>query len=228
MTILNILSKVPIFRNIKDEDLRKIEGILKEKQFAEGEHIFSEEDQGDEFYVVYEGRIKIYKMSSEGQIKALAYLQKGDFFGEMALLDKSPRSANALTMQDSRLFIIRYEDFQKFLINQPKILLTITQTLCQRLRRADLEIEMFSFKKVRERLILCLVDLVDKYGEETSKGAVIISRAFTHKDLSELVGTAREVITRLLKDLEQEKLIKKDNHNLVIPSVAKLKEKISD
>ena len=68
-------------------------------------------------------------MSSEGQIKALAYLQKGDFFGEMALLDKSPRSANALAMQDSRLFIIKYDDFQKFLISQPKILFTITQII---------------------------------------------------------------------------------------------------
>lgn len=223
MTVISILKKVPIFRNIKDEDLKKIQGILKEKKFAEGEHVFSEADQGEEFYIVYDGRIKIYKMSSEGQIKTLAYLQKGDFFGEMALLDKKTRSANALAMQETHVFIIRYADFQKFLINQPGILITITQTLCQRLRRADMEIELFSFKKVKERLVLCLVELADKYGEESDRG-MKITREFTHQDLSELVGTAREVISRILKELETQKLIKRDKHNFIITSVDKLRE----
>jgi CRP-like cAMP-binding protein len=223
MTILNILKKVPIFRNIKEEDLKKIQGILKEKKFAEGEHVFSEADQGEEFYIVNDGRIKIYKMSSEGQIKTLAYLQKGDFFGEMALLDKKTRSANALAMQETHVFIIRYADFQKFLISQPRILITITQTLCQRLRRADMEIELFSFKKVKERLMLCLVELAEKYGEETQNG-LRITKPFTHQDLSELVGTAREVISRILKELESQKLIKKDNHNLIITSIDKLRD----
>ncbi len=227
MTILNILKKVPIFKNMKDVALRKIESILKEKDFKKGDHIFSEADEGDEFYIVYDGRIKIYKMSDDGQVKTLDYLEKGDFFGEMALLDKSSRSANALAMENARVFIIKHDDFQGFLINQPEILITITQTLCQRLRKTDMEIEMFSFKKVKDRLIACIIYLTERYGEETKEG-IKVSKGFTHQDLSEFVGTAREVITRLLKELVDENLIKKEKHCLIIPSISKLKNKITE
>lgn len=214
-----------MFADMKDEDLRKIESILKESSFGKGDHIFSEADEGDKFYIVYEGRVKIYKISINGQVKAFDYLQKGDFFGEMALLDKNPRSANALAMQDSHLLIIRHNDFQKFLINQPGILITITRTLCQRLRKADQEIEMFSFKKVKDRLISCLIYLAEKYGEETEDG-IKVSMVFTHQDLSEFVGTAREVVTRLLKELKEENLVRQEKDSFILPSMLELRKKI--
>ncbi|MFH1416288.1 MAG: Crp/Fnr family transcriptional regulator [Elusimicrobiota bacterium] len=225
MPVLNILKKVPIFSDLKEKDLKKMESILKGKTYGKGDHIFSESDEGDEFYIVDDGLIKIYKMSTDGQVKALDYLKKGDFFGEMALLDKNPRSANALAMENANLFIIKYSDFRQFLISQPEILLTITQTLCKRLRKTDMEIEMFSFKKVKDRLVLCLVHLAEKYGKERDDGIEILM-GITHQDLSEFVGTAREVISRQLKELDSEGLIKKDGRGLIIPSISKLRKKL--
>lgn len=226
MSVINILSKVPIFKNINSRDLNKIESILKEKKYREDDHIFSETDSGDKFYLVYQGRVKIYKLSMEGQIKTLDYLEKGDFFGEMALLDKKPRSANALAIEDTTLFIIQYDDFQKFLLKQPGILVSITKTLCERLRKADREIEAFSFSKVEDRLVLCLINLAEKYGEDTGQGTVIPLN-FTHQDLGELVGTAREVVSRILKKLRDEDLVKTENKRFVIPSVLNLRKKIA-
>lgn len=225
MPILNILKKVPIFKNLKDLDFKKILNILKEKSFKKGDHIFYEYDDGDEFYVVGSGRIKIYKMSMGGQIKALAYLQKGDFFGEMALLENRPRSASAIVSQDSELFVIKQTDFKKFLISNPEMLFTILETLSQRLRQADLEIEMFTFKKVKHRLMSCLIYLADQYGEKTDT-ETRISKEFTHQDLSELVGTAREVITRLLKELKSEGLIEIKDRCILLPSIKNLNLKI--
>ncbi|MFC2062086.1 Crp/Fnr family transcriptional regulator [Elusimicrobiota bacterium] len=227
MTVLSILKKVPLFKSISEKDLGKIKSILREKRFKKGEYIFSETEEGNEFYIVYEGRVKIYKVSNEGQIKALDYLEKGNFFGEMALLDRNLRSANALAMEDSCLFTINHRDFQEFLISQPKILISITQTLCQRLRKADHEIELFSFSNVKDRLITCLINLSEKYGEETSEG-IKVTMKFTHKDLSELVGTAREVITRIMKDLKEEKLLKSTKSGFIIPSLIDLRKKIAD
>ncbi|MBN2407588.1 MAG: Crp/Fnr family transcriptional regulator [Elusimicrobia bacterium] len=227
MTILNILKKVPIFKDIAEKDLRKIREILNEKHYKKDEYIFSETDEGDEFYIVSGGRVKIYKMSTDGHIKALDYLEEGDFFGEMALLDKSPRSANALAMSDLCLFTINHDDFQKFLVKQPGILLTITKTLSQRLRKADMEIEMFSFNSVKDRLLMCLINLCGKYGRNTTKG-VEVDTKFTHQDLSELVGTAREVVTRILKELKSENLVITSGNRFIIPSVAALKKKIAE
>lgn len=226
MTILSILKKVPIFRNITDKNLKRIEDIFKEKHFKKDEYIFSESSKGSDFYIVYEGQVKIYKMSAYGQIKALAFMERGDFFGEMALLDKHPRSANALATKDSILFTIAHDDFKKFLVNRPEILLTIAQTLCQRLRKADQEIEMFSFNNVKDRLIVCLINLSDKYGEDTDRG-IRLAMKFTHQDLSELVGTAREVITRIIRELKREQLLMTSKEGFIIPSISKLRKKIA-
>jgi CRP-like cAMP-binding protein len=227
MDIINILKVVPIFQNIADSDIKKIEKIIQKKTFKEGEHIFAESDEGKELYIVNEGRIKIYKLSKDGQIKTFDYLQAGDFFGEMALLDNSRRSANALAMENSVLYIISSEDFQKFLLDYPEVLLTITRTISRRLRKADKEIEMFSFRKVKERLISSIIYLAEKYGEETDKG-IRVSIGFTHQDLGELAGTAREVVTRVLKSLKEDKLIEVDKHNIIISSISELKNKISE
>ncbi|MDA3792936.1 MAG: Crp/Fnr family transcriptional regulator [Elusimicrobia bacterium] len=226
MTIFSILKKVPIFNNLNDKDLKEIEKIFSRKECAKNEHIFSETDEGDKFYIVAEGRIKIYKMSSSGQIKTLDYLGEGDFFGEMALLEKNQRSAYALALEDTRLYVIKHRDFQKFLISKPKILLTISKTLCSRLRNADKEIEMFAFHKVRDRLIMCLVAQADKQKIENKNKPVEI--AITHQELSELVGTAREVISRNLGNLKKEKLIEIHNSVIIIPNLLKLKNKLAD
>jgi CRP-like cAMP-binding protein len=225
MTIVSVLKKVPIFENLSDSDLKEIEKIFSEKKCDKNEHIFSETDEGDRFYIVAEGKVKIYKMSPSGQIKTLDYLEKGDFFGEMALLEKSERSAYALALEDTRLYVITHRDFQEFLVSKPKTLLTISKTVWSRLRKADREIEMFAFHKVRDRLIMCLVAQADKNAAKDKDKPLQID--ITHQELSELVGTAREVISRNLKDLKEEKLIKIDKSNIVIPSLKKLRDKLA-
>ncbi len=226
MTLFNILKKVPIFKNLNDKDLKEIEKIFFKKTCVKNEHIFSETDEGDRFYIVVEGQIKIYKISSSGQVKTFDYLSDGDFFGEMALLEKNKRSAYALALEDTRLYVITHINFQKFLISKPRILLTISKTLSARLRNADKEIEMFAFHKVKDRLVMCLVAEADR--QKTVKGGKDIEIGITHQELSELVGTAREVISRNLKELKEEKLIKIKNSNIIIPTLSKLRNKLTD
>ncbi|MGM0441691.1 MAG: Crp/Fnr family transcriptional regulator [Elusimicrobiota bacterium] len=225
MVLGDILKKVTIFENISLSHLKEIENIINTAEYEEGEDIFSEEDPADKFYIVKTGRVKIYKISHEGHIKIYDYLNDGDFFGEMSILDRQRRSANAVTTKKSTLFFITYNNFQKFLINNPKILLTISKTLCKRLRKADREIKMFAFSNVRDRFIMCLINLSERYGKKTEKG-ILIPNYFTQQELADFVGTAREVISRLSAELNKKKLIKKEKRNILIPSVAELKKNL--
>lgn len=227
MTVIKILKKVPIFEGFSTSELEEIERLLTAMEVSAGEDIFFESEPGKNFYILYEGRIKIYKMSSEGQIKVLDYLEKGDFFGEMALLDNTSRSANAVVVTDSVLLKLRQADFDKLMISRPELLMRITRTLSARLRRADCEIELLSFSGVKNRLIQCIYNLAEKYGEETPDGLLIPSE-FTHKDISELVGTAREVVSRVIKELKEEGLVKTDGRSLIIRDLPSLLEKIKD
>ncbi len=228
MSIIEILEKIPLFSEMDKADLNKIKEVLKEKRYSRDESIFFETDLGDIFYIVYEGRVKIYNISLQGQVKILDFLGKGDFFGEMALIDEMPRSANALAVEDTVLLTISHSEFQQFLQKQPDILFKITKTLCRRLRKADLEIELMAFGDVKSRLVSCLLNIIKKYGIQKG-GSDIIPPIFTHKDLSEIVGTSREVISRILKQLKEDKLIKiGKKREILIPSSAALEKLLKE
>ncbi len=205
MEILDILKKIPLFENMSDSELIKIRGMLREKKFKKGESIFFESEKGDAFYIVSEGRVKIYKSSSQGKIKILDFLQKGDFFGEMSLIDQMPRSANALALENSALFTVRREKFREFLINHPGLLFKVTRTLSRRLRRVDSELQLMAFGSVRERLLSFLVGEAGR--ESPCSFPSLIQSVFTHQELSEVIGTSREVISRILKELREEGII---------------------
>ena len=224
MKVLEILEKIPLFSEMDKSDLLKIKAVLNEKEYSKEESIFFETDRGDIFYIVYEGRVKIYNVSREGQVKILDFLEEGDFFGEMALIDEMPRSANALAVEDSRLLTITHNQFQKFLKKHPDILFKITKTLCRRLRKADLEIELMTFGDVQSRLVSCLINMSKKYGVDRGSSK-LIPPIFTHQQLSELVGTSREVVSRMLKKLRDKKLVETGkDREIIIPSLSSLEK----
>ncbi|NLB34774.1 MAG: Crp/Fnr family transcriptional regulator [Elusimicrobia bacterium] len=227
MTIKSILSRVSIFDSFSPDQLGEVAGLLSEKKFKSEENIFLESEPGKNFFIVSQGRIKIYKMSVGGHVKVLDYLEVGDFFGEMALLDNTSRSANAVALTDSTLLILKKEDFTSLMGSQPELLLQIARTLSARLRKADIEIEMLSFSSVKKRLIQSIYNLADKYGEGTPEG-ILIPREFTHQDISELVGTAREVVSRVLRELKDEGLVIADGRNIFVKDLNRLLEEIRD
>ena len=108
------------------------------KTYRKSEVVFKENSQGDEMHIILSGKVKIVKEKARGQDILLATLESGDFFGEMALLDRSPRSATAIADEDdTKLLSMDTSDFLHCLRHQPEFGLAVIKRLCQRLRNAD-------------------------------------------------------------------------------------------
>lgn len=107
------------------------------KDYAHGETVFRENTSGKEMYVIYSGRIRLYKDRPGNRSMHLATLKAGDFFGEMALVDQSPRSATAVADEDTKLLVLDEAKFLYLLRNQPHFALAIMHRLSDRLREAD-------------------------------------------------------------------------------------------
>ena len=107
--------------------------------YRKSEVVFSENSQGKEMYIIYSGKVKIYKERTPGKRHILlSTLKRGDFFGEMALVDLSPRSATAIAAEDNtQLLVLDDTKFLYLLRQQPEFALTLMQRLCQRLREAN-------------------------------------------------------------------------------------------
>ncbi|MFH1368652.1 MAG: Crp/Fnr family transcriptional regulator [Elusimicrobiota bacterium] len=216
------LKKVPLFSDVKESDLKRLQKIGKVQKYRKTENIFTESASGDCFYVVLSGRVKIFAQSGEKK-KTLAYLEKGEHFGEMALLDLEPRSASSQALDDCELLVIKKSDFRRLLAQDPGISFQIMRTLSHRLRLANKEIESLTFENVLGRVASALLDLCSKYGESVAQGTRI-KMPLSHQDIAELAGTGREVVSRTINRFRRLNCINYDNHHLIITNAKKLRE----
>jgi len=195
--LASFLRGVELLNGLSATDLVRVAQMCQIVKYRRIERIFSESQPGACLYVVMSGRIKIFGTSTQGRSKTFAYLEPGDFFGEMSLIDDDVRSASASALEDCVLIMLRSEDYRKLILSRPIIAFKVLKTLSARLRRANKEIEALSFNNVLGRIAQILLDLAERYGKKTDEG-VQINMKLSHKEIAEMAGTAREVISRVI------------------------------
>ena len=137
----SLLKGIYLFEDLTDEELSKISRILVNEKHHEGTFLFKEGDKGDKFYVILEGAVRISQVIRGAGEEALTILSKGDYFGEMALIDDSPRSADAIVHENSEFLVISKKDFDELLFFDKeiayKMLWAFVRTLSRRLRETN-------------------------------------------------------------------------------------------
>lgn len=140
-----ILKGIYLFEDLTDEELKKISGIIVTEKHSGGSVLFHEGDKGDEFYIILEGAVRISQSISGAGEEALTILEKGNYLGEMALIEDAPRSADAIIHEDSELLVISKKDFDELLFFDKdiayKMLWAFVRTLSGRLRETNEKIK---------------------------------------------------------------------------------------
>lgn len=212
--MLASLKRVDIFSGLKEKDQKKIHALAIEKTVRKGEYVFLRGTFGKVLYILVDGLIKIEQPTERGKVKTLSLLGPGECFGEMAIITNLPRSASALALEDSRLFMLKREVFISHLQNHPEVSLRIIEVLCQRLTEANEQIKSLSYDNVSARLANHLVSLAEKFGE-TEGGSWRIRIRLTHQELADLVGGTREIVTRTLKLFADEGSVEVDANRTI-------------
>ncbi len=211
------LKKVPLFSSLKEEELEVLSNIGTIHNFNKERILMSVDEEGDSLYIITEGRVKVSVFSESGKEIIFSILRGGDFFGEMALLDGQPRSANITATEDSKVFILHRKDFANLLEKYPRISIKLLEELSIRLRKTDQRLESIALLDVTGRIATVLVQLGEEQGQETPEGVLIRSRP-THQEIANMVGTTRETVTRVLKQLELKGYIKMTGKDVIILS----------
>lgn len=218
---LTFLKNIPFFANLPTRELKRILALARVADFEEGEMIFSQKASGNYLFIVLSGGVKIYVTSPNQKRKTLAILEKGDFFGEMALLDGHVRSASAKALGRTRLLLIHKKDFKNLLFSDRGFGFKILRTLSERLRRANDEIGALLYKNLFGRVVLALVE-ISKRGKKTEQG-FLMPKGTTHRELADYVGSSRVPITRALGLLRRMGAIKYRGRDLIIQDMDRLK-----
>jgi CRP/FNR family cyclic AMP-dependent transcriptional regulator len=193
----NSLKNVPFFRRLSQNDVAALAKRLIMRRFGSGQIIFHLGDPAGLLYIITNGKIKISHASSDGQEAVLAILGKGDFFGELALLDDSPRSATAEAIEPTEALTLHRDDFLSFLDNNPLFARHVLHILAIRIRHLNNQISDIFFLDLPARLARTLLLLADQHGKPVDKGT-IIELSLTQTDLAEMTGATRVSINKAL------------------------------
>jgi len=201
MSTVDDLKRVPLFSDLSAAELARFAEVTREREYPKNSVILFEDDPGDALYVVSGGQVKVVLIGEDGREVILSVLNDGDFFGEMSLIDDEPRSAHVIAMRDSRLLVLRRDDFQQQIQQHPSIALKVLKVMVQRLRRADAKIGGLVLLDVNGRVARLLLDLADE------SGGPRITRKLTHHTIAQMIGSSRETVSRAMRELVERGLI---------------------
>ena len=224
------LRQVDLFAVLGDSDLRRISDSLVERQYSTGSSIVHADDPaGGHFFVVAEGEVAVVVETTEGKETVLATLQRGDFFGEMSLLDESPRAATARAVTPTRLMLLRREDFRRHLLESPEMAYALLIEMNRRLRQSNRKVMGLSYCSMKARVAGAILGLMEEKGVRQRDEAgmrVLIRNRPTQKFLAEMAGTTRESVSRTLAAWGRSGILRAKGRDLFILEEEQIKAMI--
>jgi len=217
---LSVLRQHPIFRGLGSDALDQLCRYAKHTVLKRGATIFSKDDPGTNVYAVISGTIKISISSPDGRNAILNLIGPGELFGEMAVLDGHPRSADATANTNCEIFVIDRRDFLPFVRSQPTLAMKFIELLCERVRRTSEQVEQVILQDLPGRLASALLGLTEKHKLEPESRTI----AITQQEISEMVGMTRESINKQLRAWASRRWVRLEHGAIVVLDTAPLRE----
>lgn len=212
---MEALKQVPFFAVLGTEEVASLAERLIPRRFGDGQVIFHLGDPGGLLYIISKGKVKISHSTPEGHEALLAILGVGDFFGELALLDDSPRSATAESIGNTETLTLHRDEFLRFMNNHPGFATHVLQTLARRIRNLNDQISDIFFLDLNGRLARVLLNLADKHGRPVEDG-VRIEISLTQSDLADMTGATRVSVNKTLGRFRRAKWVRTDGRRFIL------------
>ena len=204
----------------------KINGqVNKVAIFKKGDYVYMPEDNSDKIFFIISGKIKIGSYRDNDKEVAHTILQKGDVFGELAMIGETSRKDFAQAIEDAEVISIKLEDVKKQMKNHSGLSILIMKMMGARVHEMEQRLESLVFKDSRTRIIEFIILSLDKSGQRM--GYEWVLRNFiTHQDIANITATSRQTVTMVLNELKNENIIHFDRKRLLIRDLEKLKAQV--
>ncbi|HEY9671281.1 MAG TPA: Crp/Fnr family transcriptional regulator [Waterburya sp.] len=196
----------PLFNTANPETLEWLLSVVVDHEYPAGRAVLMEDAWGNAVYFVVSGWVKVRRLNGENVV-TLAILGRGDFFGEMAILDESPRSTDVIALSDVKLLSVSAQRFIQTLFKDPQLHHRMLQLMVRRLRQTNVRLQRRQ-QPPAVKLVSTLVNLADSYGQATQKGTEIYN--FPYKDLADISDISAEDTKKIMEKLESKGWIKID------------------
>lgn len=210
----NELDDVPLFQTLPDDARGKFATWVSEVSVPAGKHLAEEGEYAYDLFVIKDGKAEVIQDGS-----TVAELGPGEFFGEMGLIDDEPRSASVVTIEPCELLAIAKRDFKKCLMDNNEMCMAVMRGLVKRLREADRKIGSLALLDVYGRVARLLLDMA-----ENVNGEKVVTKRLPKQDIAKMIGASREMVSRVMKDLQTGGYIEMRGSNIVLRDTIMLPE----
>jgi CRP-like cAMP-binding protein len=208
---LDLIRRVPLFSMLTAEQAKGVaDGVVK-RRFRRGELVVEQGKPSNALFILLNGRARVLTADQRGREVILAVLQSGDYVGEMGLIDNEPASATVRTEVQTDMLVLQRTEFARCLPEPSTMAYSMLHGLVRRLRNADRQIESLALLDVYGRVARTLLDMA-----EDDNGVKLIRHKVSRQDMAKVVGASREMVSRVMKDLEERGVIETQEDGSVI------------
>jgi CRP/FNR family cyclic AMP-dependent transcriptional regulator len=208
---LDLIRRVPLFSMLTNDQAQSIADSVVKRRFRRGEIVVEHGRKSNSLFILLNGRARVLTSDSRGREVILAVLQPGDYVGEMSLIDNDPHSATVRAEVQTDMLVLGRQEFARCLPENSSLSYAILRGLVSRLRQADRQIESLALLDVYGRVARTLLDMAEKNGEQ-----LLIRNKVSRQDMAKIVGASREMVSRVMKDLEERGVIETQENGSVV------------
>lgn len=219
ITDIDLVRRVPLFAVLTEAQAWSISQSIVKRRYKRGENIVEQGSKSNALFIILSGRARVISVDAKGREVILAVLHPGDYIGEMSLIDGEAHSATVQTEVQTDVMMLGRVAFLQCLPENTSMSFAIMRGLAMRLRKADRKIESLALMDVYGRVARALTELADTIGDER-----IIRNKLSRQDLAKMVGASREMVSRVMKDFEQQGFVteREDGSMLIREHLASL------
>ncbi len=213
---MDFIASIPYFSGLDQAELESVRQHIFEKKAVRGEILAFEGELADTLFFVVNGMVKVFKTSADGKEQILQIIRPGDSFNDVPVFAGGVSLASAEAMSDVSLYAINKTDFAGIIRENPRLSLSVIQILSERVQRLVSLVEDLSFRNVTGRVAKVLLEYAGNGSDEKPR--------LTQQEMAAMIGTAREMVGRSLKTLEEEGTIRMERNRVIITDQATLRE----
>lgn len=207
----SVLKSVPLFAAFSEQQIGTLLNYVQHRSYPRNVFVMQAGDETDSLYVMLSGKVKVVISDDQGREVILGFMGSQDFFGEMGILDDAPRSASVYTLEPCEMLRLSKAGFVNCLKENADVAMLVIRNLVRRLREADRKIESLALVDVSGRVARLLIDMAQEVD-----GRLVVPRMPAKQEIARMIGASREMVSRVVKELETRGLIRAERRSVVI------------
>jgi CRP/FNR family transcriptional regulator, cyclic AMP receptor protein len=204
LTTSDLLRRVPIFSGLTQAQMSELSSTVSKQRFKRGQLIIEQGKKGESLFIILAGRARVVMTDRHAKEVILNILGPGDYMGEMSLIDGKNHSASVKAEVQTDVLVLSHTEFMRCLADNQSIAIWIMKGLVQRLRKSSEKVSSLALMDVYGRVAKILVDAAEPAGDQD----FVIREKMTRQDIAKMVGASREMVSRVMRDFEEQGFIK--------------------